>query len=486
MKKAGIIAKKIANHVLWFILAFGALTGCEYTSVDDYLEALGMKDPAYESSESILEPVDESELQAIHGSSESSLEDESSLLKSSESVSLEEVQEELQDEAEADAEASEPVDAKLFSDSTGPIINDDEVKEARIAIGLTDEGIRNLKKQQQGLYAYEKLTDAGKTLYVEMLAILQNLASDVTVSTTSDDAIELVFEYVMADHPEIFYVDGYQYTNYSVGDTITRVSFTGTYLYSKNEVNRRQALINDEVNRCLAGAPSSEDDYYAIKYVYEYLISNTEYDMNAEDNQNICSVFLNKKSVCNGYAKAAQLILNKLGIKCTLVTGTVDTRISTGVRHAWNLVMCNNAYYYLDVTWGDASYQTASGESADASKLPEVNYDYLNVSTEEIKRNHTISDIIEMPVCSSMTDNYYVRENEYFTSDELALIKDLFERRYSEGRNNVTIKCSGDSIYDSLFNKLVTDRKVFDYLQGDTSQVSYTAFKETRTIIFWI
>jgi len=115
-----------------------------------------------------------------------------------------------------------------------------------------------------------------------------------------------------------------------------------------------------------------------------------------------------------------------------------------------------------------------------------VNYDYLNVSTEEIKRNHTISDIIEMPVCSSMTDNYYVRENEYFTSDELALIKDLFERRYSEGSNNVTIKCSGDSIYDSLFNKLVTDRKVFDYLQGDTSQVSYTAFKETRTIIFWI
>ena len=240
------------------------------------------------------------------------------------------------------------------------------------------------------------------------------------------------------------------------------------------------------MNECLAGAPSTTDDYYVVKYVYEYLIKNTEYDATNSDNQNICSVFIDKKSVCNGYAKATQYLLGKLGIKCVLVTGTVDTKSARNVRHAWNLVLCNDAYYHLDTTWGDSSYQTSNGESADATRLPAVNYDYLNVTTDEILKNHEISDDIYLPVCNSMKDNYYVREDEYFTSAELSLVKELFDRRYADGSENVVIKCADKSVYDALFEELITQRGVFEYLQGDTSTVSYTTFADTNTIIFWL
>ena len=91
-----------------------------------------------------------------------------------------------------------------------------------------------------------------------------------------------------------------------------------------------------------------------------------------------------------------------------------------------------------------------------------------------------------MPVCSSMTDNYYVREDEYFKSAEMSLIKDLFDRRYKDGSDNVTMKCATKEVYDSIFEQLITNKGVFDVLQGDTSSVSYTTFAETRTIIFWI
>ncbi len=501
MKKLSITVKRIAPLFLAASLALGALTGCEYSSVEDYLEDLGILDPydredetgtvadleistvnfEYDTDENNSQEEPEIQIAESDASQELSAE------ASAEALSQDEAKE-LLEEPGADPEIGNHADDefvkgyKELKDSN----TDSEVKAARTAMGLTENGIRELKNAQKGLYAYELLTDAGKTLYVEMLAILQNLGTDVTVSTTSDEAIEMVFDYVMADHPEIFYVDGYQYTNYSVGDTITRISFTGNYLYGADEVKRRQTRINEAVNKCLQGAPSSEDDYYAIKYVYEYLIANTEYDMDAVDNQNICSVFINGKSVCNGYAKAAQYLLGKLGIKSTLVTGTVNTRNSSGVRHAWNLVLCNNAYYYMDVTWGDASYQTVSGESADATKLPAVNYDYLNVTTSEITSNHAISDIMAMPKCNSIADNFYVRENEYFTSAEMALVTDLFNRRYKDGSNNVTIKCSNDGIYESLFEELITNRRVFECLQGDTSQVSYTTFEDTRTIIFWI
>ncbi len=497
MKKLSSTFGKIIAVMLSGLCMTASISGCGYESVDDYLEQLGMKDPSDKPDEPArqVSVFYETQFPEISGSdsAKASSKDaakESSAQQSTEASSDAAKETSSSSETVTDTEALEaPSDDIVFFSAykdAGSSDFSDTVKAERAAVGLTDSGIEELKRQQEGLYAYERLTDAGKTLYVELLAILQNAASDVTVSTLSNDSLELVYDYVMADHPEIFYVDGYQYTDYSVGDSINRITFSGNYLYDIDEIQRRRTLINEAVNRIIAQAPSSDDDYYAIKYVYDYIIANTEYDMSADDNQNICSVFLGKRSVCNGYSKAAQYLLNKMGIKCTLVSGTVNTRTSKGERHAWNLVRCNNAYYYMDVTWGDASYQSVNGESADATKLPEVNYAFLNVTSEEIGRNHFASDQIYMPVCNSLTDNYYVREGEYFTSAELSLVGDLFNRRYSEGANNVTIKCANSDVYDALFNELITSRRVFDYLQEDNLQVSYTTFQDTRTIIFWI
>ena len=156
------------------------------------------------------------------------------------------------------------------------------------------------------------------------------------------------------------------------------------------------------------------------------------------------------------------------------------------VRHAWNMVLCNDTYYHFDATWGDSSYQVDNGESADATRLPAVNYDYLNVTTDEILKNHTISDDIYLPGCNSIRDNYYVREDEYFTSAEIALVKELFDRRYNDGSGSVVMKCASRDIYDSFFDQLITERGVFECMQGDASTVSYTTFEDTNTIIFWL
>ena len=489
MKRISFIwIKRAAAAMLTGSLLMGILSGCQYESFDEYLEALGMKDPAEYQEAGQQEPV-----------AQASVEEPGAelLLDVAETPAYEPADidadiERISDEGTANgfSDSSETASSKADAGYSGYYKNyddaADDIKEKRAAVGLTDSGIEKLKREQEGLFAYEKLTDAGKTLYVEMLAIMQNLASDVSVSTVSDDAIELVFDYVMTDHPELFYVSGYQYTDYKLGEETSRIAFTGTYIYDAAEVARKKTRINEAVNKCLAGAPSSTDEYQTVKYVYEYIIKNTEYDMNAADNQNICSVFLGGRSVCNGYAKATQLLLNRLGVKCTFVTGMVTTKSGQQYRHAWNLVLCNGAHYYLDVTWGDASYQTASGESADPTLLPEVNYDYLNVTTQEIQTQHIISDVVPMPVCSSMTDNYYVREGEYFTSVEPALVKDLFDRKYAEGAKNVTIKCATDAVYDTLFDQLFTQGQVFNYMQGYNPTVTYTSFEKTRTIMIWL
>ena len=474
--RAGLITKSIALFLAAGITAL-SLSGCQYESFDDYLQAVGIKAPDFDEET----PEESPELTFEGLTEEEQVPDEEGLPDQSE-IPAKELATDLPSEEEA-VESTYQADEPSALDSSF----DAGDNEKRAAIGLSPSSIPALKEKQKGLYAFEKLTDTGKTLYVEMLTIIENLGEDICVSTTNSDDLELVYNYIMIDHPEIFYVDGYQYKNYTLGSTVTKMTFTGNYLYGADEIARRQRLINDAVNKCLANAPSSEDDYYVIKYIYDYIITNTDYDLNAPDNQNICSVFINGRSVCSGYAKATQYLLNKLGIETVFVYGQVRNNSGIKENHAWNLVLCNDAYYYLDTTLGDFSYRSTTGESADASKLPKVNYSYMNITTAELIKSHDITDEIEMPLCSSTTDNYFIREGEYFTSAELSLVKDLFDRRYKEGADSVTIKCATPQVYTELFDQLITGRKVFDYMQGeDNSTVTYTVFEDMQLIMIWL
>ena len=45
--------------------------------------------------------------------------------------------------------------------------------------------------------------------------------------------VERVFRYVMADHPEIFYADGYEVTTYRLGTELHRITEPGRWNQTK-------------------------------------------------------------------------------------------------------------------------------------------------------------------------------------------------------------------------------------------------------------
>ena len=153
------------------------------------------------------------------------------------------------------------------------------------------------------------------------------------------------------------------------------------------------------------------------------MIANTEYVMESEDNQNICSVFLNEKSVCQGYAKAAQYLLKRLGMTAILISGTVGD----GQDHAWNIVQIDGVYYHVDVTWGDASYVSGGESKKENGIIPRINYEYLCVPDKQLLRTHRIIYEVELPECNSMEANYYVMEGAYFEEPDLEKAEVLFE-----------------------------------------------------------
>ena len=331
-------------------------------------------------------------------------------------------------------------------------------------------------------YAYNLLDDDMKILYIEVYAALVRFADTVDVSVHDIDKLNLGFQCVMIDHPEIFYTSGYSYSQYTRGDVITRLTFSPTYICTEEEADMLSDEMEQVIKEILVGVSMDADDYTKVKYIYDYLVHNTEYDADSPDNQNICSVFLNKRSVCQGYSKATQLLLNRLGLECTLVTGVVNENEG----HSWNLVKMNGDWYYVDTTLGDASYQSIEGAEDEWLKnLDIVNYDYLGVTTAELLRTHVIDNPVDLPYCTATSCNYYVREGTLLEGPDSEGLKAILLSHPVTRGGNTTIKCKDEQTYNWILNELITESKIFDYVDGGGS-VGYAQNEDALSLTLWL
>ena len=123
--------------------------------------------------------------------------------------------------------------------------------------------------------------------------------------------------------------------------------------------------INNKVFDTISDINSKVESYTElkkIKYVYDYVLGNTNYAWVVEnvtpsdelDAHAISGFFNGENVVCEGYAKSLQIIYNYLGIDNCYITGTAGDSSSSG-GHAWNYVKYNNEWYFMDSTWDDSN-----------------------------------------------------------------------------------------------------------------------------------
>lgn len=328
-------------------------------------------------------------------------------------------------------------------------------------------------------YCYQRLGGAEQAVYEEVYQSLAHLEAETEVSTQDTAVLEQVFAAVMNDHPELFYVDGYHFTQYLRGEKMVKLEFTGNFFLEAEEVKERKAQIEAIADAWLAGLPQGSE-YEKIKYLYETLIRNTEYQIDAVWNQSMASVFLYGKSVCQGYAKAMQYLLHRAGMECTLATGSVN-----GEGHAWDVVKADGAWYHVDPTWGDASYLFGGSGSEETSREV-VNYDYLCVTTEQLKRTHRIQDEETLPVCDSEEGSYYRKEGLFFEQPDEAKLEELFAEALARQQASVTFQCADEATWLWMKEYLLEEQNVFSYLGQTDGSVAYFDSEEQLTLGFWL
>lgn len=320
-------------------------------------------------------------------------------------------------------------------------------------------------------YGYHLLTAEGQKIYDEVLSAVRERRT-VTVSTLDKDKLNQVYDCVTADHPELFYISGYTYTKHSVMDKLLSISFEGNYEMTAQQQEDAQKIVDDYTARCFDDLPADADQYETAKYLFDYIVTHTDYDTAAEDNQTILSAMQNGRSVCSGYAKSFQFLLNKAGIPCTLVTGT-----ACGSPHAWNLVLLDGDYYFFDVTFGDASYL-----GSDVNRAV-TGYEYFGVTSEETGRTHTADGRIPLPVCRAEADNYYVHENARLQACDTQRIAELARKAAAEGAGILRLQAATAPLYDELLDQLIGQQKIYNFLPGVRS-LNYIRDKDMRTLTF--
>ncbi|NFV13853.1 DUF5050 domain-containing protein [Clostridium sporogenes] len=246
--------------------------------------------------------------------------------------------------------------------------------------------------------SYSTTVKYNQNIYDAILNGLTNLQDKVDTSAYSKNANEVfnVLEKVLDDHPEIFYFNYEKCSFWSNG--ILELGYRGnkeTISTMKQELNNKVQSIIDNV------IIQNMSEFEKEMAIHDYIVLNTKYDEESSE-AHISSELIftsygclvNKLAVCDGYAKAMQLILNKVGVHTIRVTGE-----SNGIGHAWNIVRINGKNYQVDATWNDPVPDSGY-----------LRYNYFNMTDEDMAKDHKWVKS-DFPVCNDNSFKYLHRAN---------------------------------------------------------------------------
>lgn len=246
---------------------------------------------------------------------------------------------------------------------------------------IYDESVKyeSAPNEIRGGYYYNQLNNIEKQTYNKLMEGAKSFEENINIEGISLDSyykVQAAFSY---DNPQYFWMHSYTLS-------VTADTYEPVYARYKVEPDTKEKFnrVNQIVDEVVKNIPEEYDEYEKTKYLYEWVVRNTEYDLEAPENQEVTSVFINKVSVCAGYSRAFQMLCSRAGIDCTYVTGTANDG-----GHAWNLMYLEGNYFWIDATWGEISMKN------DRKIGDDIRYSYFLTKDATMNNTHTLStDIV--------------------------------------------------------------------------------------------
>lgn len=308
---------------------------------------------------------------------------------------------------------------------------------------------------------YERIRDA-------LLAVSESVTLPVNAASDTSEEVFAIWQKVLDDMPEILYSSGLSYQ-----------ADTGllAFHYSKDiqTVKKHMRLLEKKAESLVANLiKPGMTDYQKELAIHDYIVNHCVYDMSGKSAESFTAygALCLEKAVCQGYARAVKLLLDRAGVECILANGlALDCRTGEYQDHAWNIVNIDGQYYHLDTTWDDPVMNDGS------SKLLHT---YFNLPDEDLSRDHRW-DRSCYPACTSTEYNYYVY------NDMIAIGYDAFVsytiQKVNAGSSWVAVKISADEQAGFDLNKAFreiqskTGKRIYAYKPVDSYGIIELFFK---------
>jgi len=159
------------------------------------------------------------------------------------------------------------------------------------------------------------------------------------VSTIVKQALD---EIKSEDHYLRDNMSGYK-LNYNGYDGDVTVSIQVAYLTTYEQ----ELYVNEQVNLILSEIINpSMTSYEKIKAIHDWIVLHVQYDEDLNEYSAWAALQLGE-TVCQGYSLLFYRMTTAIGFQCMIVIG------DQSMDHAWNLILMDDLWYHVDVTWDD-------------------------------------------------------------------------------------------------------------------------------------
>ena len=209
------------------------------------------------------------------------------------------------------------------------------------------------------------------------------------------------------------------------------------------EIAQMKAQIDAEVNDVVSRIPANADIWTKAKLAHDELIARMDYDHDfGEHCHDLYGAFVLRKPVCESYALAYRLVLQKAGVKSTVVVNNWSEN-NNSVGHAWNHITDFLGYdTYVDVTWDDSGWTDEHG-------APYIRYDFFGLTQEELTaiESHSLQDDMSR-YANAESFNYYNRQGYTVSSYDTGAIAGIMRAQYGTGSNLMSVRFENRSAYN--------------------------------------
>ena len=257
----------------------------------------------------------------------------------------------------------------------------------------------------------------------------------------------------IADHPELFWATGLLEKTASTGDRWA-ISY---YSLSSEEIAREQAEIDRVTEMLVDLAPQGGTEWDKALYVYETIAQLVDYEEDEEGiatsgiaqdgswdhgrdwSRTIYGPLVHHRAVCTGYTKAAQYLLQRLGVECLHLSG------ARGTHHCWILARLDGAYSFMDVTWANATSKERPG-------VRYVAHDYFGLTYADLAGlpHHEVPAAVPLPAETTGDHDWFKRAGRFAETFDPAWVDAAVGRARTSHDGCLELKCASDGVRELI------------------------------------